>query len=267
MFDFINLFFTQVHWNDLFDIVLVTLLIYKALSIMRSTKATKVVLGLLSLFILFLFSITFHFQALNWLLSKFFDSIFIIVIVLFQDQIRHGLGSFFKRSGSLGGIKKNKFHYEIEEIIEAVKKLREKKLGTIIAFENGQSLSNYSVKGTHIDAPINSDILLSFASTDSPLHDGAVIIGKGRILAAGIFLPLTKSGDEEKFYGSRHRAALGLVEVTDSVVLTVSEETGDIRVFHKGKCLLCKDTEHLRSSLFKFWLGKNGQTRKELVLE
>jgi len=228
---------------------------------------TKVVLGLMTLFILFLLSITFHFEALNWLLSNFFDSIFIIILVLFQDQIRNGLASFFKTSGSLGGIKKNRFHTEIEEVIEAVRVLQEKGNGALFIFENGQSLSNYTVNGTILDTKINANILIALASVDSPLHDGAIAIGKGRILSAGIFLPLSRSGDGIRHFGSRHRAALGLAEVTDAVVLTLSEETKEIRLFHNAKSIFCNDIKVLRSNLLKFWIRGNQNNRKVLAIE
>lgn len=267
MFDLINLIFAQVDWNDIFDIILVTLLIYKALTIMSSTKMTKVVLGLISLFILFLLSITFHFESLNWLLSNFFDSIFIIILVLFQDQIRNGLASFFKTSGSLGGIKKNRFHHDIEEVIEAIRLLKEKGDGAIIFFENAQSLSNYTVNGTQLGTRINANILVALACNDSPLHDGAIAVGKGKILAAGIFLPLSRTVESIRHFGSRHRAALGLAEVTDAVIITLSEETHEIRLFHNARCILCKNIQDLRTQILKFWIKGNRSSKKEVALE
>lgn len=220
---------------------------------MRKTKAMQIVLGLVCLFGLFLLSISFHFQSLNWLLSKFFDSIFILVLVLFQDQIKSGLASLFSTSGLLGGIKKDRFRYDIEEVIHSVEKCVERNRGALIVLQRDQGLLNFMATGTKLGTDINSDVLLTLLAKDSPLHDGAIIVGSGKILAAGVFLPLSKSWEGAQEYGSRHRAAMGLSEISDAVILTVSEENKSIHLFYKSKCYKCIDENELRDYLLKFW--------------
>src|SRR5690606_4983125 len=179
------------------------------------------------------------------------DYLFIILIVLFQDQIRSALVSL---SGTqlLGRNEKSKFDQQIEEVVAACSALSKERTGALIVFEKNHGLLNYSTTGTRLDANIHSDLIYSLFQYKSPLHDGAIIIYNGVIQAAGCFLPLSKNVEIDRHYGTRHRAALGITEISDAVVVTVSEETGKINICYNGVFHLMDTEELLRKYLRKF---------------
>lgn len=211
------------------------------------------ILGLMALGAVWFISKFYELYTLGWILHLFFDYLFIIVIVLFQDQIRSALVSF---SGTkfLGKGQKSKLDHQIEEVIDAAMILAKEKTGALIVFEKFHGLLNYSLTGTKLDANIHSDLLYSLFQPISPLHDGAVVIYNGVIQSAGCLLPLSKSSDLDRQYGTRHRAALGVTEVSDAVVLIVSEETGKISLCYNTKFYPIKSEEQLRRDLRNFLL-------------
>ena len=238
------------------DILLVTFLVYRILIVVRGTRAYQMIMGVVALIGLFWVGVTLKLPSLNWILSRFFDSFFIIAVVLFQEPFRNSLASFATTRKNLGGWGKNKFRVEIEEVVEAVFRLGKKSRGALIVLEKNDGLSNYISTGTSLDAQIHSDLIVALFESHSSLHDGAMVIGKKKILAAGCFLPLSKDLEIKKEFGSRHRAALGLTQVTDSVVITVSEERGIINLFFKGKYHPCPSEKILRNYLFSLWSNK-----------
>lgn len=242
----------QIGIKDVFDILVVSVLLYQALLIVHGTRAVQILLGLGFTIILFWFSVSFKLYSLNWILQHFFDSFFIIAIILFQDQIRAALASVGGRnfinvsSGEVTEI-------EIEEVVEVCGVLSRERIGALIAFEKTNGLSNYVATGTKMDCEIHSDILYALFQSHSPLHDGAVILKNGKISAAGCFLPLSKNIEIDRHLGTRHRAAIGLSEVTDAVVVTVSEETGNIKIAFGGEFYACENEKHLRQYLKHLW--------------
>jgi diadenylate cyclase len=188
---------------------------------------------------------------LTGFLNHFFDYFFIIIIILFQDQIRQtliniGKTSIFKRTTS------SLYDEQVEEVVTACGALYREKTGAIVVFEKTNGLLNYAETGTSLNCEIHSDILYSLFQTNSPLHDGAVIISGQKIQAAGCFLPLSKHVEIDRHYGTRHRAALGITEVTDAVVVTVSEETGIMNICYDGTFYAMEDENTLRKFLRKF---------------
>jgi diadenylate cyclase len=169
---------------------------------------------------------------LLWLLGTFLSSIFLLVIIVFQDDIRRAL----IQVGQTPFIKaKTLYSQSIEEIVKAVTALAEKKIGALIVIERTTGLGEFIESGTPLDAKVTRDLLYAIFQHDSPLHDGAVIIREGRIAVAGAILPLSTNPNISRRLGTRHRAAIGISEVSDAVAIVVSEETGSISVALGGK--------------------------------
>lgn len=236
---------------DLLDIAAVAYIIYRFLIIVQGTRAYQMLFGILALALLWWVSRAYELYSLSFVLKNFFDYLFIILIVLFQDQIRSALVSL---SGTqlLGRNEKSKFDQQIEEVVAACSALSKERTGALIVFEKNHGLLNYSTTGTRLDANIHSDLIYSLFQYKSPLHDGAIIIYNGVIQAAGCFLPLSKNVEIDRHYGTRHRAALGITEISDAVVVTVSEETGKINICYNGVFHPMESEEILRKYLRKF---------------
>lgn len=235
-------------WADVFDIIFMTLILYQFLSIIRGTKAVQMTFGIFFLFFLFIFSYKLKLYALHWLLSHFFDSIILILIILFQDHIRNILVNVGKVN-PLSGKRPGEIDGLIEEIVEAIKILSKERTGALLVFERKTGLLNFIKSGTKLGSEIHSDIIYTLFQQSSPLHDGAIIFSDNRLTAAGCFLPLTKNLDIERQFGTRHRAAIGVTEGTDCLVVIVSEETGKIGYCINGKYSALKDTDNLRRIL------------------
>lgn len=214
--------------------IIVSFLIHQMLLIVQGTRAVQVLFGLLILGCLFWVSIYYKLYVVNWILSKFFDYFFIVLLILFQDQIRAALTNI-----SFGRKLWKKFYLEqlredLDEVVEACIVLSKEKVGALIVLERSNGLLNYMQKGSRIDSSLSPDLIYALFQSRSPLHDGAIIISKGKVGAAGCFLPLAENVDIDKHFGTRHRAALGISEATDAIAIAVSEETGLIRVFVHG---------------------------------
>jgi diadenylate cyclase len=227
----VNDIFSSIRWQDVIDIVVVAMLIYWLLVFIKGTRAVQMLTGLALLLLAFVISDKLEFLTLRWLLSSFLSSIILVIIILFQSDIRRvltqvGKGTFFRGSQERLQL--------IEEVSRAVISLASKHIGALVVFERSTGLNEHAETGTAVDARVSRDLLISLFYSSSPLHDGAVLIQKGRISAAGCFLPLTSNPLVDKSYGSRHRAAIGLTEESDAVVVLVSEEKGNVSVVESG---------------------------------
>ncbi|MBI3398363.1 MAG: TIGR00159 family protein [Deltaproteobacteria bacterium] len=221
------------HWIDLIDIFIVAFVIYRLMLLVKGTRAEKMLWGLAVIVLAYFISQRMEFLTLHWILSNFLSSIVIIVIVVFQRDIRRvlvqvGKTSFFGRGE---GAREEIF----EELTRAAFQMSKKKTGALIVIEKDVGLGDYLDMGIEVDAKLSAEMLLSIFNPSSPTHDGAAIMRKGRINRVGCFLPLTKDQDISKSLGTRHRAALGLTEETDAVVIVVSEETGEVSLVSDGK--------------------------------
>jgi len=208
-------------------ILIVTFLIYQLLLIVRGTGAVQLGFGILSLIVIYFVSAWFNLHTVHWILTKILPYLVLIVIILFQHEIRKA----FSALGQTPFVRLFTRRLEkqpLDEIILAVTSLASKQIGAIIVLEKEMGLKNYIEGGVAIDARVSYDLLMSIFHTASPLHDGAVIIQGGRLSAAACFLPLTLNPYLARELGSRHRAAIGLCEETDAVAIVVSEETGKI---------------------------------------
>ena len=219
---------------DLIDIVLVTVVIYRILLLSKDTIPTTVISAFALLLAFSLVSRFVGLHALNWILDSMIGSAVIILVIILQHDIRKGLVTL-RRKSIEAGQELEEVQEVVEEIASAAESLAKRKIGALIVLERDMPLDNLIAIGTEIDAKVTSELITSIFLPYSPIHDGAVIIQKGKLTKAGCFLPLTQNPAIGKSVGTRHRAAIGLTEVVDAVVVVVSEETGKISVVIGGK--------------------------------
>ena len=222
-------------WLALADLAVVAFLIYAVLKLIQRTGAVQMVFGAGLLVALYYVSELAPLPTLNWLVSDMLGYIVFAAIVLFQSDIRRGLSNIGRARFFRYLTRPTTTDETIEEIVVAATMLASRRIGAIIAMERTVGLRNYIESGIPIDSAVTYDLLLSIFQTESPLHDGAVIIQENRIAAAACFLPLTVSTRAGTRYGARHRAAIGLAEESDAVALIVSEETGDVSLAIDGE--------------------------------
>jgi diadenylate cyclase len=252
----------QVTLKDFVDIIVVSLIIYNVLIMIRGTRAVQMLVGLFAVLLLFLISGRYQLYSLNWILDNFFDSFFVIFIILFQDPIRNSLVSFGKTDWwNKRNRNRKELESAIEEVVEVISALSKEKKGALVVFERQNGLLNYISTGTRMNCEIHSDVLYSVFLNTSPLHDGAVIISRDKISAAGCFLPLSRNVEIDRHLGTRHRAALGVSEVSDAVVVIVSEETGSIKLCFNGIFYSMTDSIVLRRQLKLLLISDNFQGR------
>ncbi|MCL2335510.1 MAG: diadenylate cyclase CdaA [Endomicrobia bacterium] len=220
---------------NVLDILILAFVFYRVILIIKGTRATQIILG-----ILFLLGLTIvardvvHLRAVSWILDNFWFAAVIIFAVVFQTEIRNVLAQIGSQIWGSGANIKETY---IADIAEAVEDLSASMMGCLIVIENDMGLKNYTETGVALNANISKELLLSiFKNKSAPLHDGAVIIVNNKITAAGCLLPLSHDTDV-KLFGTRHRAALGLSEITDALVIVVSEETGHVSAAYKGKLI------------------------------
>ncbi|HEX5774097.1 MAG TPA: diadenylate cyclase CdaA [Geomobilimonas sp.] len=233
---------------DLLDILLLAYVIYRLMLLVKGSMAARVMSGLIVLLACHgLFRLT-GFQTVNWLLDNLLGSIVLVLVIIFQHDIRRALVAL---SRSRYGKERDSEAMSalIEELVLAAEGLASKKIGALMVVERGMSLDTYMAVGTEIDAKVTSEIISSIFLPYSPIHDGAVIIQHGKLTRAGCFLPLTQNPDVNKALGTRHRAAIGLTEIADAVVIVVSEETGSVSVAVGGKITRDLQSETLRRVL------------------
>ncbi|OIO55482.1 MAG: TIGR00159 family protein [Alphaproteobacteria bacterium CG_4_10_14_0_2_um_filter_63_37] len=243
----ITAFVGELSFRDVIDIAVVSALIYGLLLFFKGTRAMQMLGGLAMLLGLYLVAEWAGLVTTQWLFSNFISSLIVILVVLFQHEIRPLLIRMGKASlwHPVAFTEKE----AIEEVTRAVRALAQDRIGALIVFQRETGLNNFLDTGTVIDARVRRELIVSLFHPSSPIHDGAVIIVEGRVIAAGCFLPLSQSSELSKRLGTRHRAALGLAEETDAVVVVVSEETGRISVAVDSTLESGLEIEQLRDRL------------------
>jgi diadenylate cyclase len=239
--------------GDLIDILLVTFILYYIFVLIRDTKAYQMAIGLGIIGLLFLITQWGNLVVTNRIIRLFSPFLIIAIIVLFQGEIRRILTMIGSRS-LRKPLSSKSFKEKLEDIFLAVDYLASKKIGALIAIEKEVSLKSYTDRGTKIDANISKDLLVNLFFPHSPLHDGAVIIQRDKISAAGCLLPLppTHNLATDLLTRTRHLAAVGLSQETDAVVIVVSEETGTISLASKGRLKRDLDKEELKESILVY---------------
>ena len=247
--DSIALALASFSWRDLLDISLVTVLFYNIIVMVKQTRAVTAVYGLITLIIAYFVSRQIGLNTLNWMLEYVLSSLFLLVVIVFQKDIRHALTSIGTQKWWLPSI----FHRKKENpslgiICDAAQYMAARKIGALIVIERNVPLGDTTERGVRLDARISRELLISLFWPNSPLHDGAALIRGESLVAGGCILPLS-TAVAKRDYGTRHRAALGITEETDAVVVVVSEERGVVAVAVEGKLTNPLDDAKLRRVL------------------
>jgi uncharacterized protein (TIGR00159 family) len=242
-------FLDNFRLQDAVDIGIVAFIVYSLIELIRGTRAARMLVGLCIVVLIYLSSRVFDLYTVNWILDNFLSSVLLVIVIIFQHDIRRALIQVGSRPffGSATGLRGQ----DLEEILRAVVTLASRKIGGLLVLERETGLNEFIEGGTTIDAQISRELIVSIFVPTSPIHDGALIIRKGRITAAGCFLPLTVNPNVSKTFGTRHRAAIGITEESDAVVIAVSEETGSISLVVDGRLTRDLDAGSLRGTLQK----------------
>lgn len=243
---------------DIADIVIVTFVLYKMYVMIKDTRAVALLKGLVVLMFATLVSKWLGLNVINWLLQKTFSVLLVALPIVFQPELRRAL----EQLGKGGFLRKNVLLNEEEaetllgELAKAVTVLAKNKIGALLVIEREIGLNDYIETGLKVDGIVSSEFIINIFIPNTPMHDGAVIIRGNRVMAAGCLLPLTEDLSLSKELGTRHRAAIGLTEQTDAVVVIVSEETGTISLARGGHLVRYLDTETLKEKLKPLFTNK-----------
>lgn len=240
--------FLRPGWGDLIEILIVAALFYRLLILLQRTRAMQMLLGAFFLVGVYFVARLLDFTLIRYLLEAMFQYGAIAALVVFQPELRSGLARLGQNRfvRLLQGMEESQV---VEELVDATLELARSKIGAIIAIQGEMGLEEYGETGSPVNAPVSAEMLRTIFTPYTPLHDGAVIINAGRIVTAGAILPLTQLPVRDRTLGTRHRAAIGLSEETDAVVIVVSEETSRISVAQKGRIEVGVEEARLREVL------------------
>lgn len=240
----------QVRWQDLVDIGIIAFLIYRLLHIVRGSRAMQMIVGLAVILVVYVSSRAIGLFTLNWILDNFLGSIILVIIVIFQSDIRRALTQV-GTAPIFGAAERLVQRREdiIDEVAHAAVALSEKKVGGLIVIERDVGLNEYMEIGTRLDARVSRELVESVFLPHSPIHDGALVIQKGRVTAVRCLLPLSTNPNLNKTWGTRHRAALGVTEETDAVAIVISEQEGTVALVVGGNVTENIDGVRLRAGL------------------
>ena len=243
--------FAAFRWRDGLDILLVAVIVYRVLVMFKGTRAVQMVIGLGALVAASVLAQTLELYSLQFILDSLWSLWVIVLVVLFQPELRRALAwvGQGRALSSVFGASRRERAQVVEEVASVAETLALRRIGALIVLERATGLRQYAELGVPLDAIVSADLLSTIFLPYSPLHDGAVFIQSTRIVAAGCFLPLSRSTHVGRALGTRHRAALGISEETDAVAVTVSEETGIMSVAVDGRLDPVADTHALRRRL------------------
>ena len=270
----IKIGFLDVSWVDFVDIALVSVLLYQVYKLIRGSIAVNIFLGILALYLVYLIVRAAQMELLSTILGQFMGVGVLAMIILFQPEIRKfllviGRGTEFRENifKTIANWR-HEYHddFDIGEVLEAAKSLKATKTGALVVFSRDTELKFYAQTGDALDAEVNKRLLLSVFNKHSPLHDGAIIIHKGRIKAARCVLPVSENDNIPPNYGLRHRAAIGMSENTDTLVMAISEETGRLLLARNGKYLRSLKLKHVEQKILEY-LHDNEPVRWEDIRE
>lgn len=254
--------------SDLVDILIISYIIYMLLLLLRGTRAVQLLKGLIVVLAAWMFSSVFRLSTLQWLIENLFSVGVIVLFIIFQPELRRALeqlgrGGFFGRTRQMEDQLVTKM---VGELVKAVGHLAKRRIGALIILERETGLSDYIESGIRLEAVLSAELLINIFLPNTPLHDGAVIVRKDRIMAAGCYLPLSENPFISKELGTRHRAGIGMSEVSDAISVIVSEETGSISLAIHGQLERGLSEEELQTRLYQelklperrtnFWVRK-----------
>ena len=240
------------------EVGVLAFLVYLALQFVRGTRAVTVLFGTVILIgALHLLASTFGLEVIGWLVNQVIAFMAISVVIVFQPEIRRALAELGRQGGFM------RFHSDVSRdvelistVVDATYFLADRRIGALIAIEQSIGLRSYAETGTALNAEVSSKLLSTVFFPNTPLHDGGVIVSKGRLSAAGCIFPLTQSSEMTKSLGTRHRAGIGLTEETDAVVVIVSEESGAVSLARRGRLTRGVDRNRLRRHLTNYLVKK-----------
>jgi uncharacterized protein (TIGR00159 family) len=239
---------TYFRWQDILDILVVAFIVYKTFLLIKGTRAIQLIVGFIIVLFVFYLAKKLELFTLSWIFNSFVGSIILVIVVIFQSDIRRvlvalGRSPFLKK---ITYVQETLFY---DELTNACMIMGKRKNGALIVIEREVGLEEFMEIGIRLDAEMNTELIVSIFQGASPLHDGAMIIREGRIRAAGCVLPLTADENLDKSLGTRHRAAIGITEVTDAFTVVVSEEHGTISYAYKGEFFAKVNPDTLKKAL------------------
>lgn len=248
---------------NILDILIVAYITYKLFMLLKGTRAIQVLRGIFILILATFVARALHFQTVSWILKGVWVAGVIAIVIVFQPELRSVLARIGK-----GPVLKSFFSEKlvfIDEIIKALERLSKKGFGALIVLEQDTGLRNYVESGVIINGEVTADLLCSIFMSRAPIHDGAVIVQNDRLIAAGCVLPLTREPRVSKILGTRHRAAIGITEVSDAWAIVVSEETGDISLARNRKLERKIDIKELHSEITQLYKAKLAEAKEEFI--
>ncbi len=249
----LNYYLDHFTLASVLDILLVTLLLYTGFMLVRGTRAVQLLRGLIVLAVMFVALNSFlRLPAFGWVVSSVLPAVLVAIPVIFQPELRRALEQLGRAGGLLRTFRREHHDELLEALATASRRLSNRRHGALMVIERDTGLQEYIDTGTLLDARPSAELLAAIFYKDVDLHDGAVIIRNGRIVAAGCVMPLSTSLISDRKMGLRHRAALGISEVSDAIALVVSEETGYISIAHNGRILRRQDPDRLDAILQVF---------------
>ncbi len=252
-------------WNNfkvILEILILWIVFYRILVFFEGTRAFQVLKGMSYLILAFLISQILHLEVLKWLMENLFGISVIALLIIFQQELRQGLARLGQQHLFTMDLAESDLVAIIEEIANAVYKLSSQQIGGLMAIERETKLNPYIESGVPMDAKVSSELIQSIFSPQSPLHDGGIILRHDRIIAASCLFPLSENQNLNKIVGTRHRAALGMTEQTDSVVVMVSEESGEISIALDGKFIPVVNRDRLVNILKDLLIVKNNKKKQ-----
>ena len=251
-----GIYLPRIHFSDVVEIVIIAILIYIFMLWIQRTRAYTLLRGILIVAVFMMFAAVFQLSEILWLTQRLASIALLALVIIFQPELRHALESLGQRSFKeilpfdVGREKKARFSdATINSVVRAVNEMSEVKTGALIVIEQNIRLSEFIHTGINLDSELSSQLLINIFEKNTPLHDGAVIIRGDRIVAATCYLPLSDNVTISKRYGTRHRAALGISEVSDSFTIIVSEETGRVSYAYMGDLVTGITASDLREKL------------------
>lgn len=279
-----NLYFPEIRWTDVVEVLVIAVLVYYILVWVKNTRAWSLLKGVVVILLFFVFAAIFNMTTILWIAENVFTIAVMAIVVILQPELRRALETLGRKNilASILPFETNKVQSgkisqtTIAEIAGACTEMSRVRTGALIVIENEQVLDDYCRTGIDVDGIVTNQLLINIFEHNTPLHDGAVIIRGNRVLSATCYLPLSDSMNLGKELGTRHRAGVGISEVTDSVTVIVSEETGKISIAYEGKLERNVTAERLKERIdsiineksvvegknIKIWKGRVGNGKK-----
>ncbi len=249
-------------WKSVIEIFILWFIIYHIILFFEGTRALQVLRGIVILLFAFILFQKLNLEVLNWILTKLFAISVIAILIIFHPEIRQGLAKIGQRYHFSSSLKEEELELILRDVLKAAENLCKIKSGALVAIEKNDTLNIYAQSGVKVDANISSDLIETIFTPNSLLHDGGLIIQNKRISAAGCLFPITQSQDLSRIFVTRHRAALGLSDETDAIIIVVSEERQDMSLVYKSKLYKDLSREEIISRIKVIYKTKHAENKE-----